>query len=67
MLSGPADEDQAQWARIQMALIFRLQKRYADARLVLKELEERHAGEWVARLSQALRENLQNHPSGEGG
>lgn len=66
-VEAAAEPEQAQWARIQMALILRAQKRYADARLVLKELEAEHPDEWIGRLSQAMRDDLQNEPANEGG
>jgi tetratricopeptide (TPR) repeat protein len=59
--------EQGAWARIQMARVLAAQKRYADARVVLLQIEDQGADELISRLAHAMRVNLPLSSSDEGG
>jgi tetratricopeptide (TPR) repeat protein len=63
---GP-DEEQATWARFQMARILRDHKRYGDARMVLKDLEQTPADSLAARMAAAIRGDLPLAHANDGG
>ena len=59
---SPADAD---WARLQLAKIRRVQKRYGDARTLLQEVQSTTTDELVTRISAALLADLpQTRPAG---
>jgi TolA-binding protein len=66
LAAGP-DEEQATWARFQMARILRDHRRYGHARMVLKDLEQAPADSLAARMATAIRSDLPLAHANDGG